>query len=387
MHGFSKRYDAVVVGGRVAGASTAMLLARAGCKVLLIDRQAYGSDRLSTHALMRGAVTLLSDWGVLPSLMAQDTPAVRQTSFIYAGEAVTLDIKPDGYTDCLIAPRRTVLDRKLADAAETSGAEVRHGTALRELVFDRHGRVIGCVIANQDGAHTTVGAGIVIGADGRQSSVARLTGAETYRQGVTASGCVYGYFEGMPDRGFEWYFGDGVAAGAIPTNHGQHCVFVSAASHRFASLFRDDIRAGFVRVCAANSPELAEAVKSARLCERLKGFGGQPGYFRQSFGEGWALVGDAGYFKDPITAHGITDAFRDAFLLARAITGGQPEGLAGYQALRDELSADLFDITESVAAYDWDMPAVQAMHYRLSRAMKSEAEVLNSMLGVSRLAA
>ena len=387
MNAFSRRYDAVVAGGRVAGASTAMLLARAGCKVLVIDRQLYGSDRLSTHALMRGAVTLLADWGVLPSLLAEGTPPVRQTAFIYDGEAAVFDIQPDSRTDCLIAPRRTVLDRQLVDAAKRAGAEVRHGTSLQDLVFDHSGRVIGCIISDREGARETVGAGIVIGADGRQSAVARLAGAEIYRQGQAATGCVYGYFEGMPDLGFQWYFADGVAAGAIPTNHGQHCVFASAPADRFAEIFREDIRAGFDRVCDANSPELGEAVRAARLAERLKGFGGQPGYFRQSFGKGWALVGDAGYFKDPSTAHGISDALRDALLLSRAITGREPGGLEGYQALRDELSSDLFEVTEKVAAYDWDMAEVKALHLRLSKAMKAENETIDALLGETRLAA
>ncbi len=383
---FEKRYDAVIVGGRVAGASTALMLARAGCKVLLVDRQLYGSDRLSTHALMRGAVSMLAEWGVLPALMAEGTPAVRQTSFIYEGDRTTFDIQPDSRTDCLVAPRRTVLDRHLVDAARRAGAEIRHATMLQDLVFDRSGRVIGCVIDNGDGTRQTVGAGIVIGADGRQSSVARLAGARIYREGKAASGAVYGYFEGLPDNGFEWYFADGFTAGAIPTNHGQHCILATLPAHRFAEVFRGDIRAGFERICAANSPALAEAVAGARLCERLKGFGGQPGYFRQSFGKGWALVGDAGYFKDPATAHGITDAFRDAFLLAQAI-GGAPGGLAGYQTLRDELSNDLFEITEEIAAFNWDMADLQTLHLRLSKAMRAESEAIDSLLGVSRLAA
>ena len=140
----------------------------------------------------------------------------------------------------------------------------------------------------------------------------------------------------------------------------------------------------------AAEPQInAEAVlqENAQLSERLKGFGGQPGYFRQSFGKGWALVGDAGYFKDPSTAHGITDALRDALLLSRAVTGRDPGGLEAYQALRDELSAELFDVTEQVASYEWDMAGVQALHLRLSKAMKAEGEVIDALLEVPKLAA
>lgn len=383
----AKKYDVVIAGARVAGASTAMLLARAGLRVLVIDRQCYGSDRLSTHALMRGAVMLLDHWGVLAQLMSESTPAVRQTSFIYDGDATVLDIKPEGGIDHLIAPRRTVLDRVLVDAAISAGAEIHHGVCLQELVIGRNGKVTGCILNGPDGFVETVNSDLIIGADGRQSSVARLAGAETYRQGRTSTGCVYGYFEGIPDRGFEWYFAEGVAAGAIPTNHGQHCVFTGVAGTRFAKIFRADIESGFMNVAAANAPSLAKSLSVAKRVDRLRGFGGIPGFFRQSFGPGWALVGDAGYFKDPLTALGITDALRDAHLLARAILEGRESGFARYQEVRDQMSIELFEITEQVASFEWDMDGVRALHYRLSRSMKTECKALAAELAPGRIAA
>src|SRR5580765_3247956 len=129
----SSRYDVVVIGARCAGAATAMLLARAGHRVLLVDRGRYGSDTLSTHALMRGAVVQLHRWNLLPAVIASGTAPVRQATFVYGGESVTVPIAPRDGVDALYAPRRYVLDRLLADGAASAGAEVIYGVRLREL--------------------------------------------------------------------------------------------------------------------------------------------------------------------------------------------------------------------------------------------------------------
>src|SRR6516162_8277190 len=144
LHGLDTRFDAVIIGARCAGAATALLLARSGAKVLLVDRQAYGSDTMSTHALMRCAVVQLNRWGLIPSIAAAGTPAIRSTTFHYGDEAVRVDIKPEHGVDCLFAPRRTVLDSLLVDAVLEAGAEIRHGAALSKLQFAASdGRVIG----------------------------------------------------------------------------------------------------------------------------------------------------------------------------------------------------------------------------------------------------
>src|SRR6516165_2406125 len=155
LHGLDTRFDAVIIGARCAGAATALLLARAGAKVLLVDRQAYGSDTMSTHALMRGAVVQLNRWGLIPSVIEAGTPAIRSTTFHYGDETVRIDIKPDHGVDCLFAPRRTVLDPLLVDAAREAGAEVRHGVALSELQFASSGRVIGASLRDAGGACMT----------------------------------------------------------------------------------------------------------------------------------------------------------------------------------------------------------------------------------------
>jgi len=386
IHAYRPRYDAVIVGARCAGAATAFLLARAGAKVLLVDRQAYGSDTVSTHALMRTGVVQLQRWGLLPKLMAEGTPAVRNTTFHYGADAVRVSIKPEHGVDYLCAPRRTVLDRVLVDAARNKGADVRHGVQLLDLVMDS-ARVVGARLKDASGNLAVVRSDIVIGADGKQSTVAKRVNAEPYIEGTSASGCVFGYYEKLRDEGTHWFFGKGVSAGVIPTNHGQHCIFVGVPHDRFAATFRGNMERAYLEIAAANAPQLRHDIDSARLVGRLRGFGGTPGYFRQSYGEGWALVGDAGYFKDPATAHGITDALRDAELVARAVLCGRSGALADYQNTRDALSRPLFDVTDAIASFRWTLDEIKSLHAQLSASMQAEADHVATLSIPDNLAA
>jgi menaquinone-9 beta-reductase len=383
LYGIAPSYDAIIIGARCAGAAAGLLLARSGAKVLVVDRQAYGSDTMSTHALMRGAVVQLERWGLIGEITAADTPAIRSTTFHYGGEAIRVAIKPEHGIECLFAPRRTVLDRLLVDAARKVGAEVRHGIALSEVEYAANGRIVGVTLKDASGSHATIGTDIVIGADGRQSTVAQLVNARTYVQGCNASGIVFGYFEQLPRDGSHWYFARNVAAGMIPTNAG-HCVFAAVPAAQFFSAFRGDVRRGFLEVLQSNCPGLRACVERGTLIGRLRGFGGVPGFLRECHGPGWALVGDAGYFKDPLTAHGITDAFRDADLLSRAIADGGACALETYQSERDALSLPLLRITDAIAAFSWDLDEVKALHVQLSAVMNAEASYV---AGLSRLPA
>ena len=372
-------YDALVVGARCAGAATAMLMARAGMRVLLVDRGEYGTDTLSTHALMRGGVLQLHRWGVLPRIEGAGTPAIRTTSFHYGDDVIELPIKPAHGCDALFAPRRTVLDRALVDAAREAGAEVCFGHTLVSLVWDGSGRVTGAALLDLAGTERSVAAKLVIGADGIGSAVAQLTKAPALHQASHATAVIYGHWRGLRATGYHWYYRPRVSAGVIPTNDGAHCVFAAVPPSRFRDELRHDLGAGYRRVLGEISPELAAEMNGATLENRLWAFAGRRGFMRQAAGSGWALVGDAGYFKDPLTAHGLTDALRDAELLAEAAVAGSVRAFAHYAATRDALSLPLFTATDAIASFAWDLDALRAHHLTLNTAMKQEVEHLAAL--------
>jgi flavin-dependent dehydrogenase len=374
--GFDSKYDVVVVGARAAGSATAMLLARQGVRVLAIDRGHYGTDTVSTHALMRGGVLQLHRWGVLPRLRDEGAVPIRRTTFYYDREAITIPIKSREGVDALFAPRRALLDRVLVDCAAAAGAVVRHETQLLDLVRNADGRVRGVVVKDAQGRVAQIGADTVVGADGLRSVVARLAGAQTYVSGSHATGVFYGHWRGLTIEGYRWYYKPGISIGAIPTTAYETCVFVSVPATRFVETFRADVAAGLRRSVQSVAPELGETLRRASMVGQLNGFAGHVGFYRQSWGPGWALVGDAGYFKDPLTAHGITDALRDAELLSDAIVSGGSDALANYQRTRDKLSRGVFDLTDRIASFAWDMDELKRLHQELSSEMGKEVKYI-----------
>jgi 2-polyprenyl-6-methoxyphenol hydroxylase-like FAD-dependent oxidoreductase len=335
-----------------------MLLARAGHRVLLVDRGRYGTDTLSTHALMRGAVVLLHRWNVLPAVIGSGTTPVRQATFFYGGESVSVPIAARDGIEALYAPRRHVLDRLLVDAADAAGVDIAYDVRIKGLQRSETGGVTGVELEDASGHVHRVQSRMVVGADGMRSTVAQMVGAETYRAGQHASGTMYGHWSGLDVEGYGWYFVAGISAAAIPTNDGQVCVSVSVPGADFTRLFAHQPDRAFRDLLSQVAPGLSEQTALAGPT-RLHGFPGQVGFFRRAHGTGWALVGDAGYFKDPLTAHGITDALRDAELLATAIDKGSEQALADYQELRDAASLDLFDTTDTIASFAWDLNSVR----------------------------
>jgi 2-polyprenyl-6-methoxyphenol hydroxylase-like FAD-dependent oxidoreductase len=376
-------YDAVIVGARCAGAATAMLLARRGLNVLVIDRGQLGSDTLSTHALLRGGVVQLSRWGLLPALEEAGTPPVRSVAFFYGGDRVTIPIKSRAGVDALLAPRRSLLDRVLVEAAATAGADVRFETSLSGLLRTSGGRVHGVAIEGADGAPRRVLASIVIGADGLRSKVARLAAAPPYYVGRHSSAVVYAYWSGLEPHEYEWHFVPGASAGVVPTNGGQCCVMVSTRAREFHEVFGRDVPGGYFRTLSHAAPTLAARLGRPPRGLAFHGFPGHAGYFRESRGAGWALVGDAGCFTDPLNAHGITDALRDAEGLADAVAAGSEAALDAYQCERDELSRPLFDATDAIASYDWSLPGLQRLHEMLAAAMSRELRTIVGRPAVS----
>jgi flavin-dependent dehydrogenase len=369
------RYDAVIVGARCAGAATAMLLARAGHRVLVVDRGRYGTDALSTHALMRGAVVQLHRWNLLPAVIASGTTPVRRATFYYGDESTSVPIASRDGIEALYAPRRHVLDRLLVDAAVSAGADIAYGVRITGLEHSEAGRVTGVVLEDDGGQVHRVASRLVVGADGMRSAVARMVGAQMYRVGRHETGTMYGHWSGLNADGYGWYFVPGLSAAAIPTNDGQVCVSISVPGPDFARHFAQEPNGAFRELLSKVAPALAEQVARAGDVH-LSGFAGHAGFYRRAHGPGWALVGDAGYFKDPLTAHGITDALRDAELLADAIDDGSDEGLAQYQEQRDAASLELFEITDAIASFSWDLTSVKVLHERLAKAMSREVKQL-----------
>src|SRR5262249_481235 len=215
----SVKVDVVVVGARCAGAATALLLARAGARVLLIDKGRYGTDSLSTHALMRGGVLALHRWGVLPAIVSAGPPAVQSTTFSYSHHDIAVPIEERFGVSALYAPRRALLDRILVDAAADGGAEVAHGVRLDDLIVDERGRVRGVAVL-WGGARRHIHADMVVGADGLYSTVAQRVRAHDVVVGRHAAGVLYTYWHGLPSAGDYWKFQPGASIGAIPTNDG-----------------------------------------------------------------------------------------------------------------------------------------------------------------------
>src|SRR5262245_23107737 len=200
--------------------------------------------------MMRAGVLQLHRWGLLDQIVESGAQAIRSTSFVYGDEAITVPIKPRDGVDFLLAPRRTVLDVVLADAAQAAGAEVRYGPRLAELLRDSNGRVTGVILEDRDRTLHRVNAGIVIGADGMRSTMARMVDAASYREARHALGVVYTFWQGLENRGNRWHYRPRLGAGAIPTNSGDTLVFVAVPPERFHAELQGDMEAGYARVLA-----------------------------------------------------------------------------------------------------------------------------------------
>ena len=375
---FSSVHDVVVVGARAAGAATAMLLARAGLDVLVVDRGRYGADTLSTHAVMRAGVVQLHRWGLLDDVIAAGTPEVRTTTFTYADEEVRVTIKPSHGVDALYAPRRTVLDPILVDAARAAGASFAYGTCVTDIVRDRTGRVGGVEGRDCDGRAVRHEARWIVGADGLRSRVADAVEAPIERRGTGVTAVVYGYWSGLATDGYHWVFRPDACAGLIPTNDDHTCVFASASPERIGRGGMNILR----EVVRAAAPAVADRGASATPPGGVRTFGGRPGYMRVPWGAGWALVGDAGYWKDPIGAHGLTDALRDAELLARAITAvatgdaTESDAFGDFHRTRNCISLPLFEVVDTIAGMGWTDAEIPGLLRELSSAMSDEVDVV-----------
>ena len=377
------RHDVVIVGARVAGAATAMLLARLGHDVVVVDQASFPSDTLSTHAIARSGVVQLRRWGLLDPVLASGAPAIRQVTFHAGGESVTRTIKHKAGVGLVVAPRRYVLDTLIAAAAGRAGADVRPGVTVTGVQRDGRGRVTGISGHDRAGAAIDLGGRFVIGADGLSSRVARSAGAAITQVRPAGGAAQYAYYADIPWAGMELFVAERSFAGVFPTHGGQACIWVGTPTDAAKAVRRrtGSREEAFAELLARSAPQLAERLRHARRTSPVQGMLRQPNQVRQAFGPGWALVGDAGYYRDAITAHGISDAFRDAEFLAVALdqvlSGSAEEStaLGRYQQQRDQALREIFDITCRLAAYP-PVPTFIELQKQLSAAIDKQAAAL-----------
>ena len=356
-------YDVIVVGARCAGSPLAMLLARRGHRVLLLDRAAFPSDTFRQHFIRQPGVAHLRRWGLLSRVAATGCPAVR-TMTVDAGDfPLTGTVAPadgDG-DDAAYAPRRYVLDALLLEAAAAAGADVRTGFAVDDLLL-ADGAVRGVRGRAHGGAGVTERARVVVGADGQHSLVARTVRAPAYHVRPPVACYYHAYWSGVALRGLEVYRRGSRIILAFPTNGGRSGVTVGWPQSRFRAV-RADVERHYLATLDL-VPELAARVRAGRREEPFAGSGDLPGYFRRAQGRGWALVGDAGYHKDPALAYGISDAFRDADLLAAALDAGLSgrrrlgAALLEYERRRDAAALPLYELNFEAARLAPPPPAL-----------------------------
>jgi flavin-dependent dehydrogenase len=355
----SRAFDAIVVGARCAGSPTALLLARQGYRVLLLDRAAFPSDTVSTHMVHPPGVASLDGWGLLDGLVATGCPPIDTYEFDFG--PFTISGRPG---QIAYAPRRTVLDALLVGAAADAGVEVREEFTVESLVFESD-RVVGVRGHGKKGPAVTEHARVVIGADGRYSFVADAVGAEEYNQKSQLLVGYYSYWSGLPLDG---RFGNWIRAhrgfAAWPTNDDLTLV-IAGWPYRELEANRNDVEGSFLATIDL-APAFAERLRAATREERYVGTAVR-GYFRKPYGPGWALVGDAGYNKDFITAQGISDAFRDAELCASALDqafAGRrtfEDALADYQSTRDAQVLAMYELTAEFASLEPASPELEAV--------------------------
>jgi flavin-dependent dehydrogenase len=343
-------YDVIVVGARCAGSPTAMLLARKGYRVLLVDRATFPSDIFRLHIIGGSGVCKLAEWGLLDRVLDTNCPPIHRVTMMFGD--FPLGGRPPGLGDAplSLAPRRVILDDLLVRAAVEAGAELREGHPVEDLLWE-DGRVVGIKAHTKSGTTVAERARIVVGADGVHSLVARLVQAPVLRDVPPQTFGYWAYWSEVPIDGLEiMYFPERRRfVVAAPTNDGLSLVAVQGAIADFRA-FRADIPAGYHDAISL-APDLAERVAGGHQAERFRGTADLPNIVRRPHGPGWALVGDAGYHQDPILAQGILDAFRDADLLADAIdqglAGHEPldAALAGYERRRDEDGMPVFERT------------------------------------------
>jgi flavin-dependent dehydrogenase len=321
--------DAVVVGSRIAGTATAIALARRGKAVITLDRVKFPSDTLSTHVLFASGVAELERLGALERVQAVGAPAYRMihanTVALVSGERLDPHAQMgavDGI-DYGLCTRRPGLDHALVETARAAGAEVREQATVVEVLW-QGGRAAGVRYTTPDGAPHEIRAKLVVGADGRRSSLAKWLGVERpYRVSPAGRGLVFIYVKdprGPAERCLiQRWQSDRTVGFYFPCDDGTGLALFMPPREEIKQ-FRRDFDATWNRKLE-DFPELKARLEGCEQLTKPRSADDTDAYFRISSGPGWALVGDAGHFKDPVIAQGIRDALRFGRLLGEAVAG------------------------------------------------------------------
>lgn len=345
-------YDAIVVGARCAGAATALLLARQGRRVLLLERAKFPKDTLSTLYIHQPGVARLAAWGLLDRIAATGCPPVDSVSYSVGGLRLTGSSRPVDGQGSAYAPRRYLLDQILVDAAVAAGAEFRDETSAGELLFE-DGRVAGVRCRTAGATWQDERAALVVGADGMRSQTAAQVKAVVLSEAGPRTCAYYTYWD-LPGARMSLHEAPGRWVGAVSTNDGATLVGCYFPQTEFQRIKGNALEA-YLGCFRDNAPDLYEQVADAGPVDRLYGTGDQQNFIRRAAGPGWALVGDAAHHKDSITARGITDAFLQAQLLVDSLAGTPwraptlDESLRRYAAAHHDLVVDGFHSTLFVA--------------------------------------
>ncbi len=371
-------YDAIIVGARCAGAPCAMLLARQGLRVLLIDRDRFPSNMpQSTHLMHPLAVAKLKAWGLLEPIAARTTPLTNWRLDLYGN--VLVGVPPPVNGNVLsFAPRRHVLDDVLVRAAVKAGAELREASTVTNLVFEDD-RVVGIEARECNGKKFIERAPIVIGADGPGSVVAHRAKAQEIDVVPIVQSNLWSYFEGVSLDEVQLYVHPKAGAFAFPSSDGSTLVAANLMYAEFITA-KADRSAAFCARLRQVAPSLAAAIGHAKQVDRLYA-GCTRAFVRKAWGPGWALIGDAGMKKDPVTAQGIPGAFLTAEWMAQAVADGLSgrqsldRVLADYEAKRDAFMMPFYSFTARLAEFNPPSPDQDRL-YRALRATPTDTSEL-----------
>ncbi|HWL65930.1 MAG TPA: FAD-dependent monooxygenase [Actinomycetota bacterium] len=367
-------YDVIVVGARCAGSPLAMQLARKGDRVLVVDRATFPSDTMSTHFIQLPGMARLKRWGLLDRVLATGCPLVTHSITDEAGNKGEIEIPLVEGVPGLISPRRKILDTILVEAAAEAGAEIREGVSVDGLLFEGD-RVVG-IEGHTDAGAFSEKARFVIGADGKNSVVAREVAAPVEHDFGKLTGGYYSYFSGLDCPSVELFIYPGAAVVMFPTHDGLTTVAFVRPANTFKDMKRD-IEGSFFSVM--DQVGIGNRVRAATREEPYIGTGDVPNFIRKAHGPGWALAGDAAYHKDPTPADGISDAFRAADLLSGAldeILNGVDEekALSSYQTAHDAIGLPLLEKTAALSDTEGDPQERVQAFFEIRLMVHTEAE-------------